>query len=160
MLNLTKNDTVVIACNTAHLLQDDIENALNISISSLIEATVNAVQKNNIKIIGLLASPTTNSSGLYHKAFHEKSIQVVKLNPSNQHAIEQVIRHVIAMKVAPNDINIVKLMHKKLLSAGAETVILGCTELSTLPLGRLSRTVDPLQEITSVIMPLNQKNNV
>jgi aspartate/glutamate racemase len=64
------------------------------------------------------------------------------------------------MQVTRSDINLVKLMHQKLISAGAEGVILGCTELSTLSLGNEDKLIDPLKEILSVIMPLNQRNNV
>jgi aspartate racemase len=118
------------------------------------------VVRNGNRSIGLLTSPTTNKIGLYHTAFEAKDIKVLTLSPRNQQAIERIIRNVIAMKVTSRDTDTLKQMHKKLLDAGAEAVIMGCTELSTLLLGKMSKTIDPLQEITSVIMQLNSRNNV
>lgn len=124
------------------------------------ESVASAVQQRAINKVGLLASPTTNKSGIYHKVLKRNNVELLTLPRTGQQALERVIRHTIAMQVTRSDIDLVKLMHQKLISAGAEGVILGCTELSTLSLGNEDKLIDPLKEILSVIMPLNQRNNV
>ena len=58
-----------IACNTAHILLDQLKLTSNKSFVSMIDEIVKIVRSAGIKRIGLLASPTTFQSGLFQKAF-------------------------------------------------------------------------------------------
>lgn len=65
-IDASMDDVIIIACNTAHLLQPDIEQRLNIRITSMVDAAIDYVSR-HYKTIRLLASPTTIRTGLYDK---------------------------------------------------------------------------------------------
>lgn len=132
-------DVVVIACNTAHLLKDEIEKALHIKVTSLTDLTVEFVVRNHSEI-QLLASPTTIKTGLYTNALRAAGIKVALPTPKQLEKIESAIRSVIA-SVKPRP-----------LGKFATPVLLGCTELSC-AFGNHSRVIDPMTILVDTIMP-------
>ena len=79
-ISASMDDVIIIACNTAHLLQPDIERQLNIRITSMVDAAIDYVSRHH-KTIRLLASPTTIRTGLYDKPL--KAAGVTVLTPEN-----------------------------------------------------------------------------
>lgn len=141
-----------MACNTAHLLQGDLETNLNTQLVSLIAATTDRVATSNIKRVGLLASPTTISTGLYHEALEEHGITVIAPTGAQISALETVLRNIIAMKVSLKDIQLIEHLIDRLVQKGAEAVILGCTELSTIELNTTHKVIDPLSEVVPTLI--------
>lgn len=140
---------IVIACNTAHLLLPEIGQILHARPRSLIECASNAVQARGIQKIGVLASPTTIHTKLYEKSLNRRGVEVIRPNLEQQKRIENMIRLTIADKTpkASDLLSEVKMMRDQ----GAESVLLGCTELSIIARGALENTIDPLQEIVNQI---------
>lgn len=58
-----------IACNTAHILLNQLQLAAKAPFISMIDAVAEEAGKCGIKKVGLLASPTTLKSGIFQKAF-------------------------------------------------------------------------------------------
>jgi len=77
-IDASMDDVIIIACNTAHLLQPDIERQLNIRITSIVDAVIDYVSRHH-KTIRLLASPPTIRTGLYDKPL--KAAGVIVLTP-------------------------------------------------------------------------------
>ena len=120
---------VVIACNTAHLLREELEDHMQHKISSLINASLDEISKRKLRSVVLLASPTTISSGLYEKPLSEAGIEVVLASDEQQKLTESIIRQAIANK--PLDAlrdKLTKVIGD--LESDAQCVLLGCTELS------------------------------
>ncbi len=140
---------IVIACNTAHLLADQIHTILKQPVTSLIEETVHEVNKLEISKVGLLASPNTIRSKLHHQLFETN--QVVVLSPREQDETSAIIHGVIA-----GNKDLATRLHKQvntLLNQGAHRVLLGCTELSVINhAAALKGTIDPLDLITARIL--------
>ena len=114
-------DAGFIACNTAHLLFDDIQKVVDNKLISLIETTRKNV---NSKKIGIIATPSTLENQLYG------SIVNVLPDDISRQNVERIIRKVILgipveELVSPLKTEIYKLRHR-----GAEKIILGCSELS------------------------------
>lgn len=134
----------VLACNTAHLLQPQIEMILKVKLSSLI--TLTAARTNSSGVIGLLASPTTIDSDLYRNALSD---EVLTLPKHEQVRTEACIRSVIAGKPEKQILNEQIAMLK---NAGAEQIILGCTELSVLSAHNDDpQIIDPLNIVVDEI---------
>lgn len=134
-----EDDLVVLACNTAHLLKDEIEQALNIHLESLIELTTDFVASRHDKI-RLLASPTTIRTGLYTKSLSERGVTVLLPTTKQLEKIESTIRSVIAFE----DV--------KPLKPRPVPVLLGCTELSC-AFGSAKGTIDPLNILVDTVLP-------
>ncbi len=100
--------------------------------------------------IGLLASPTTIVSGLYSNPLEALSMEILKPSATEQVAIETAIRSVIAGDTATARF-IVLANVSAMIQAGAQAVLLGCTELSIA--GKdLPYTIDPLTLITEHLL--------
>ncbi len=82
-----------------------------------------------IKSVGLLASPLTIRSKLYHKALG-KDVLVTCLKSTQQNITEAIIRSVIANRTKPMEPSFTDQI--AMLSANTDRVLLGCTELSVL----------------------------
>lgn len=132
----------VIACNTAHLLIPELDLKLPGELVSLIECVAERLSTNEVKRIGLLASPTTIKEGLFHtQAPTNTTLVTSDLNEQQQ--TSTIIHKVIAGKLPVNEL---QRQIKKLQEHGCDEIILGCTELSVLQsIMNLSNIVDPLQ---------------
>lgn len=60
---------LAIACNTAHILLDQLQPVTKTSFVSVVEEIIKELRKRKINKVGLLASPTTFKSGIFQKAF-------------------------------------------------------------------------------------------
>jgi aspartate racemase len=117
---------------------------------SLINTTADHVIDQRLKRIGLLASPTTISSGLYSERLRAKGVEVITPSAIQLAKLETAIRLVIAgdqREAKP----IVEAIITNLLYRGCEVVILGCTELSMVANG-LPQTVDPVDLVVSRLL--------
>lgn len=133
------DDTVVLACNTAHLLKDAIEETLGIRITSLIDLTSEFIAAHHDKV-RLLASPTTVKTGLYTDILHRKGVKVLLPTDKQLKNIESTIRAVIASQPT------------RALRHSTDPVLLGCTELSC-AYGNNQGTIDPINVLIDAIMP-------
>ncbi len=131
-LHLRQDDTLALACNTAHILLPKIEAAYNVNFVSLVQTTVDSVQGTGIKRVGLLASPTTLKSGLYQKPLVRIGCDVILPTTEDIHNLERAIRHVITNASASQVKSLVESIVERMVEEGAEQVILGCTELSVI----------------------------
>ena len=133
-------DEIILACNTAHLFQHKLEQALGIQISSLIDATAQHIEKLNLTEVKLLASPTTVNSGLYSSALEKRGIGVVLPKSDELSDVETIIRSVIAGRPV------------RAATVSEQPVLLGCTELSCAFAGQ-PNVIDPMDIIIDEIMP-------
>ena len=142
-LQITQQDTVVIACNTAHLLQNEIERALGVNILSMVNLTIEYIARNFHEIM-LFASPTTIKSGLYTEPLRSSGVIVQEPTPVELKAIERTIRSVIAMQpVAP-------------LRPSSVPRQLGCTELSC-AFDCAENIIDPMEILINRLIPQESK---
>jgi len=136
---------MVIACNTAHLLLPELEAYTGRAFVSLIQITVDTVKSLAIDKVGLLASPTTIKTKLYQQRLEDIGVQVITPTSSQLDDIETSIRAVIAGAEANDLVGGMHhiLRHMKL--QGAQSIILGCTELSVIFTGLNDNSIiDPL----------------
>lgn len=133
------DDTTMIACNTAHLLKDRLETALQITLTSLIELTVEFIAKNHQKV-QLLASPTTIQTGLYTSALAERGVEVLLPSKKQLKHIETTIRMVIASEIP------------RPFEESEIPTLLGCTELSC-AFGESAGVIDPMNILIDTILP-------
>jgi aspartate racemase len=145
-------DYVIIACNTAHMLVDDIYKTVGLRPLSLIDTTVESIVYQKLKKIGLLATPTTIKSSIYRDKLAGMGIDCLEPSRIAQDRTETMIRETIAN--SPLELNSQKLLKDidTLIGRGAEKVILGCTELSVIAQqNSTDKILDPLRLIAQKI---------
>lgn len=141
-INLESVDCGFIACNTAHLLFDDLQQTTGGRLISMIETVKESVAGQKI---GLVATPATISSGLYGEAIAPDEAGVLK--------IEEIIRQVISGVPARDLAGGLQIEIEKLKNRGAEKVILGCSELSILgEFINLDYIIDPVTLIARKVI--------
>lgn len=119
----------IIACNTAHVLLDKLQQATKTPFLSIILEVVKQVKKDKIKKVGLLASPSTIKYGLYQEALEKEGIAVVIPSKSEQVFFENIVVNVLKGKSTRQDTKQLSSVADSLKAKGAEGIILGCTEL-------------------------------
>ena len=122
-------DFLIIPCNTAHYFRDAVQKSVNIPILSMLELTGRACQARGIKTVGLLATEGTVNSGIYQRVFEALGIEMLTPDKPEQTEITNLIYSGVKAGKADYDVTGVRKVIESLLSRGAETLILGCTEL-------------------------------
>jgi len=121
-----------IACNTAHVLFDELQRVSKIPLVSMIDAVAERVNEDSRKAVGLLATPSTIKYGLYQKALSKYGIKTILPLKKDLKILEKIIRNILSGKINIEDKNMLNKMVENLKRKGAEGIILGCTELPLL----------------------------
>jgi aspartate racemase len=121
---------IVMACNTAHIMESDIKQEIETEFMSLIEIMAKETLKRKMKKVCVFATPTTIKNDLYGKAFRHLGMSVINPDKKTQVILERIIRNVISGKTTKSDREIIlKTAFKLIDSRLVDGVILGCTEL-------------------------------
>lgn len=122
-------DFLIMACNTAHFYYDRITPFVKIPILNMIEETTKEINNMEIKNVGLLATDGVLTSKVYECKLKEHKINVIKPSEEGQKVVMDLIYKGIKASNYSLDISKFQRVIEKLYEAGAETLILGCTEL-------------------------------
>lgn len=117
-----------VACNTAHILLPSLQKKTSIPFVSMIEEVANFMPE-NIKTVGLLATPVTIRSSIYQLALTKRNKKILIPTNTQLRLIEPVIRNVIAGKLLKSDSATLVRIAISFQKKGAQGIILGCTEL-------------------------------
>lgn len=120
---------VAIACNTAHYWYDDLQRDGGLPILHIADAACAAFAGRPIQRVGLLATTGTAAAGFYQQRLAARGITCVPSTDGDQRMlVEPAIVHVKRNEMA--------LAHplatraaRKLRDAGAEIIIIACTEI-------------------------------
>jgi len=138
-------ELLVMPCNTMHLYADRFSQAAQLPFISMIDAVIDEARVARYAKVGVIGTPTTLKTGLYDRALAHMHITVIKAHRS----AETVIQSVIADTVGPDDIVQINAICAELTDAGAEAIILGCTELPIIQ--QQIQTVVPLIDSTCAL---------
>lgn len=157
-LQVSGSDAVIsIPCNTFHAPQIfdhflDLLKKENIGyeVLHIVDETVCFVVESKCqpKKVGVLGTIGTRESGLFHAAFERVGIDVVDIAMDLQHELSDLILHIKRVnRICDEHVVILQRFISSLGEAGAELVVLGCTELSMIvdePLSSKVPYVDPV----------------
>lgn len=130
---LEKSGAGIIAmpCNAAHHYLSAVRPAIKIPFLDMIEETARKLRGRlpNAKAVGLIASIGTVCSGIYSRSLSNMGIEVVLPDETCQQRIEAAINQVKAGVHDRSTRETFQSIGLQLMRAGAEAVILGCTEI-------------------------------
>lgn len=118
-----------VACNTGHLLVEDLKKLTRKPFISLLEEVPKCVANKGIKRLGILATPTTIRLGLYKRPLENADVELVVPNKEEVEILGKMILETIAGKNLKQNSVKVKKIADKLVSRGAEGILEGCTEI-------------------------------
>ena len=149
-LTTTPLDMAIIACNTAHILVDEMPELQQLPLISLPESVLAEAKNRGVQRIGLIASPTTLRMKLYENHAQKHGISIVTASAASGLKAERVIRSTIAGKAGLREVHTLHQIAEELRSKGAELIVLGCTELSVAMQGHKHLDmIDSLQATTN-----------
>ncbi|MBI2641605.1 aspartate/glutamate racemase family protein [Candidatus Roizmanbacteria bacterium] len=148
------------ACNTVHLFIEDFENDSEIPIISMIDEVVFLIKKKKRLKVGLLASPLTLQSRLYQSKFERENIEVFVPDNSQTKIVDAIIRNVIGGQRSTDDALRLISISDSLLDRGAQSIVLGCTELPLIFPKRFKvPTYDSLKILAKKLLHLYYKSD-
>lgn len=122
-------EVLAIACNTAHVVHPQVAAAVGIDTLHLPTEVARAVARDGHRRIGLLATGLTVGRGLYREPCLEQGIAIVEPGPVQQDYVTRIIMAVLAGgELGEARRSMVELV-ERLAAAGAQAVVLGCTDL-------------------------------
>jgi len=122
-------DVLIMPCNTAHYFYARVAETVDVPLLNMLEETAKYAKQNGISRVGLLATDGTIRSGVYAKAFEKEGIEICTPSAENQQAVMDVIYKGVKAGNYSLDLTGFYAAMEEVFNAGAETLILGCTEL-------------------------------
>ncbi len=120
-------DYIVMAANSPHAVYDKLVQRSKVPILSIVEATAEKAQQENLKKLLLLGIKFTMQSSFYQEYFAKSGMEVITPSEPEQDIINQIIFDELVIG------NFTEESKQKLLSIinnyEVDGVILGCTEL-------------------------------
>jgi aspartate racemase len=122
---------IAMPCNTAHYFLPRIQLEVSIPILDMVEETFLYIRENlpEAKTIGLIAAYGTVHCGVYSKALAHAGIELLIPDDVDQTRIRAAIAQVKAGRQNRSTRETFHSIGSRLVAAGAQAVILGCTEV-------------------------------
>lgn len=127
-------DFVMICTNTMHKMAEEVQASITIPLLHIADVTGAKIVQSEKKKVGLLATKFTMEQDFYKDRLSEKfGIEVIIPDEADRHFIHNVIYQEIMMgELKQESKEGYKRIIDKLVSEGAEGIILGCTEIMLL----------------------------
>lgn len=143
-------ECIVICANTMHKIADEIEENIGIPLIHIADVTGEKIKEKNLKKVGLLGTKYTMNKEFIKQRIKDKyDIETIVPNADDQKIIEDIIVNELTFDIIKESSKqkYIEIINK-LVSKGAEGIILGCTEI---PLLIKSNDVDiPVFDTTSI----------
>ena len=124
-------DFLVMPCNTAHYFLQQIRKCVHIPVLSIVSETIDALCKRfpDARRVGLMATPAVVKTRLYENPLLERGISTLIPDERSQQLLFDAIHSVKAGDRGPEVKADVKAVAQELILAGAEALLLACTEI-------------------------------
>lgn len=121
---------IAMTCVTSHFFLEDLTAETDIPIINLPMEIAKTAAEEGLTKVGLLATDGTLESGILNSAFNNYEIETIIPTPQDQASLmEQIYNLKQGNYVNPDTFD---ELEENLYERGAESVVLGCTELSLL----------------------------
>lgn len=127
-------DFIVICTNTMHKLAEQVQACLNIHLLHIADATAKEITSKKIKKVGLLGTEFTMKQDFYKGRLADKfGLEVFIPNDEDCQIVHRIIyQELVAGIIRDESRQQYRQIIQKLVDAGAEAIILGCTEIMLL----------------------------
>lgn len=124
---------VLLCTNTMHKVADQLQDAIDVPLIHLADATASAVHAAELATVGLLGTAFTMEQDFYRGRLESHGLGVLIPDDEGRALVHRVIYDELCLGVVrPESQAAVQRVIADLVAAGAQGVILGCTELELL----------------------------
>lgn len=126
-------DFIILCCNTLHKMTSSIEQAIQIPFLHIADPAGEILQEYPVQKIGLLGTQFTMEDGFYHERLRTFGLQVLTPHEEDRALLDSIIYNELCLGkfLEPSKKKLLQMIDD-LKRAGAEAVLLGCTELGML----------------------------
>ncbi|WP_342535520.1 aspartate/glutamate racemase family protein [Lysinibacillus sp. FSL K6-1151] len=126
-------DFVIICTNTMHKVIDIIEAAITIPILHIADATARQIKEAGLQKIALLGTKYTMEQAFYKARVEGFGIEVIVPDSHERMEVNRIIYEELCLGIIKQDAKTYYIqVVEELVQAGAQGVILGCTEIGLL----------------------------
>ncbi|MEV0535965.1 aspartate/glutamate racemase family protein [Kitasatospora sp. NPDC050463] len=126
-------ELLLICTNTMHRVADQVEAAASVPLLHLADATADAVRAAGLRRVGLLGTAFTMEQDFYRGRLEAHGLTVLVPDTDGRALVHRVIYEELCLGVVRAESRAgYRRVIEELVAAGAEGVILGCTEIELL----------------------------
>jgi aspartate racemase len=127
-------ELVLICTNTMHKMAEDVQKNIDIPLIHIADATAQAIKNKGLTKIGLLGTRFTMEEQFYKGRLESKhGLTVLIPEEDDRDIIHRIIYDELCLgEIKPSSKEVYIAIIDKLIQAGAQGIILGCTEISLL----------------------------
>ena len=127
-------DFVLICTNTMHKMADEVQQALNIPLLHIADATAAEIKAHNMKRVGLLGTRFTMEEDFYKRRLQEDhGLTTIVPEEDERTIVHDIIYDELCCgEIRESSREKYKTIIENLIKRGAEGIILGCTEIPLL----------------------------
>ncbi len=125
---------LLICTNTMHRMASDVQAAVGVPLLHIADPTAECIKAAGFDTVGLLGTAFTMEQEFYKGRLVERhGLNVIVPNDEDRATVHRVIYdELVAGKIVPASREAYRAIIARLVEAGAEAVILGCTEIMLL----------------------------
>ena len=127
-------DFLILCTNTMHKIAADMQQAINIPLLHIADATAQRIKSQSIKRIGLLGTRFTMEEDFYKGRLIQKyGLDVITPEAQDRKIVDDIIYKELCLgKINDASRHAYQDIIQGLITSGAEGIILGCTEIGLL----------------------------
>ncbi|SDM66682.1 aspartate/glutamate racemase family protein [Allokutzneria albata] len=126
-------DLILLCTNTMHEIADRVQSAIRVPLLHLADATARAVIAAGVRRVGLLGTAYTMERDYYRGRLESHGLDVLVPNAADRAAVHGVIYdELVRGEMSEASRRLYREVIARFADAGAEGVILGCTEIELL----------------------------
>jgi aspartate racemase len=126
-------ELLVLCTNTMHKVADQVQAAVGIPLLHLADTTAAAVREARISTVGLLATRFTMEEAFYRDRLAGSGLRVLVPDAADRDEVHRIIYEELCLGVVRDESrDTLRQVIERLVAAGAEGVVLGCTEIELL----------------------------
>lgn len=149
-LEVAGADFVLLATNTMHRVAPAITDALSVPFLHIVDVTAAAIHDADLETVGVLGTSATMEGDFYRERFADHGIDVVVPDAPAREAADRIIFEELTHGDVHDESRATYLdIVDDLVDAGAEGIVLGCTELDLL-LAQSDRPTTPFFDTTAL----------
>ncbi len=126
-------DCILLGANTMHKVAPEVQAGIAIPLIHIATATGKAIAQMNLKTVALLGTKYTMEMGFYQEQLEKFNVNTILPDEADRQFVHDAIYNEMGKNIflASTKERIITIIHS-LQKAGAEGVILGCTEIPLL----------------------------
>jgi len=126
-------ELVLICTNTMHLVADDVQAAVSIPLLHIVDSTADAVRAAGLARVGLLGTRFTMEQPFYRDRMAGHGVELVVPEEADRAEVHRVIFDELCVGVVRDESReAYRAAIRRLVDAGAQGIVLGCTEIELL----------------------------